>query len=144
MMRQAGAAGAKEAVGGVSTQGVQSAAQIERYDLAAVGLRVATKVYENVDFSNRLVKGVLGQAYLNAMGMADMSAATIVSSSPMFIPAHNPSHFHTPEYDAVVTATLSASAASRPAAVRRLGGYMQDQAFIHTNNKTNTNNVQSR
>ena len=144
MISQAGAAGAPVTIDVINTLGVQSAAQIVRYDLEAAGLRVATRVYENVDFSNRLVKGLLGQAYLNSVGMADMSAATIVSSSPMFIPAHNPSHFDSPEYDAAVTATLTASAASRPAAVRRLAGYMQDQAFIHSMGMSNSISVQSR
>lgn len=122
MLRQAGAAGAQVTIDVINTLSVQSVAQIVRYDLEAAGLRVATKVYENVDFSNRVVKGALGQAYLNNVGMADMSAATIVSASPMFTPSRNPSHFDAPEYDAAVDAALTASAAGRPVAVRRLAG----------------------
>ncbi|MEV0408479.1 ABC transporter substrate-binding protein [Actinoallomurus sp. NPDC050550] len=144
MLRQAGVAGTQVTIDVINTLGVMSTAQIVRYDLEAAGLRVATKVYENVDFSSRLVKGALGQAYLNSIGMADMSAATIVSASPMLTPGHNPSHFTTPEYGAAVNAALTASAADRPAAVRRLAAYMQDQAFIHSLGMSNSISVQSQ
>jgi peptide/nickel transport system substrate-binding protein len=143
MIRQAGAEGAQVTIAVINTQGVVSTAQIVRYDLEAVGLRVATKVYENVDFSNRLVRGALGQAYLNGIGMADMSAATIVSANRMLTPGQNPSHFGAPEYDAAVKAALTASAAGRPAAVRRLAGYMQNQAFNLPVGMSNSISVQS-
>lgn len=144
MISGAGAAGARVTIDLIATLAVQGMAQIVRYDLEAAGLRVDTRVLDNADYSNRNANGTLGQMFLNGYGTSDLSAASMVGASPAYLPSNNASHFDTPEYTALVNAAAAATEAQRPVAVRRLAGYLQDQAFSQCLVVSNSVSVQAK
>ncbi|WP_255956004.1 ABC transporter substrate-binding protein [Streptomyces odontomachi] len=129
MIEQAGARGASVTIDVISIQAAQGVAQIVRYDLAAAGLKVRTRVIDAGEFSSRQAAGQLSHMFINGYGIADLSAATLVGTHPAFGPAHNSSHFRTPTYTAAADRAATARSGERKAAVRALGAYMQEQAF---------------
>jgi peptide/nickel transport system substrate-binding protein len=144
MIAQAGAAGAQVTMDVLGIQAARSLAEVVRYDLEAAGLRVNARVLDTVDFTRRMAGGTLeGQMFLNGYGLSDLSAATFVSSVPAFA-LKNASHFESPEYSSAMNQVLTASPAQRPAAVKRLGAYMLEQAFEQCFLITPAVNVQSK
>ncbi|SFJ45473.1 peptide/nickel transport system substrate-binding protein [Amycolatopsis sacchari] len=143
MIAGAGAAGARVTMDVIGIQAARSLAEVVRYDLEAAGLRVAVRVLDTVDFTRRMANSSLeGELFLNGYGLSDMSAATFVSSVPAFA-LKNASRFESPEYATVMNQVLTASPGQRQPAVRRLGTYLQEQAFEQCFLVTQAVNVQS-
>ncbi|MEW2399483.1 ABC transporter substrate-binding protein [Streptomyces sp. NPDC046862] len=128
MIKQAGAGGAEVTIDVIAIPAAQATAQIVRYDLAAAGLNVRTRVIDPVEFSTRQAAGKLGHMFINGYGIADLSAATLVGSHPAFA-ATNSSHFHTDAYTEAIDRASTADSGERDAAVRALAAYMQREAF---------------
>lgn len=128
MIEQAGAEGAEVTIDVIAIPAAVNASQIVRYDLAAAGLKVRTRVLDVVDYSSRQAAGKLGAMFLNGYGLGDLSPATLVGSHPAF-GATNVSHFRTDAYTAAIDRVESAVGEAREPAVRALASYMQQQAF---------------
>jgi peptide/nickel transport system substrate-binding protein len=144
MIAQAGAAGTQLVMDARGLPSVRSMAEIVRYDLEAVGLGVRIQMLDNATFDERLVAGTLNPLWAAAFGIADLGAATLVSSIPAFLPAKNASHFRADAYRSVVQAALTATPDTRAASVHALGAYLQEQAFNHSLVVAPVVNVRSR
>lgn len=143
MITDAGAAGAEVTIDVLGIATAQGVAQIVRYNLEAAGLRVRTRVLDPIEYTNLQTAHKLGQMFVNGYGIADLSAATLVSSHPAFASV-NASNFRSPEYDAAIERAAAASSGERPAAVRALGAYMQREAFSQSLVNAKSTTIRSR
>jgi peptide/nickel transport system substrate-binding protein len=144
MITEAGAAGSPIVMDVMSLLSVRSMAEIVRYDLEAVGLPVQIRVLDILEFNERLAAGRLAPLWATAFGLADLGAATLVSSIPAFLPGRNASHFDSDGYRALVRSALTAAPDEHAASVVALGAYLQEQAFDHSLVVAPLMNVRSR
>ncbi|MEU6642600.1 ABC transporter substrate-binding protein [Saccharomonospora sp. NPDC046836] len=132
MIAAAGATGKRIVMDVRGLVSVRSMAEIVRYDLEAVGLGVQIQILDSATFDQRLATGKLNPLWATAFGIADLGAATLVSSIPPFLPSGNASHFRADAYQAIVHTALTAPPDKRKASVHALGAYLQEQAFDHS------------
>jgi len=131
LIEQAGAVGSEVVFDVRSILAVRSMAEIVRYDLENVGLRVRIQALDDVTFNQRLAAGKLSALWASAFGLADIGAVTFASSVPAFLPSRNASRFDSAEYRRLVDAALTADEPNRASSVRAIGSFIHEQAFDH-------------
>jgi peptide/nickel transport system substrate-binding protein len=144
MLSESGVDGSPIVMDVTSLLAVRSMAEIVRYDLEAVGLPVQIRVLDTQDFNERLAGGRMAPLWATGFGMADLGAATLLSSIPAFLPARNASQFSADAYQSLVSSALTAAPEERTGSVFALGAYLQEQAFDHSLVVAPLMNVRSR
>lgn len=129
MIADAGATGAAVTISVINIPQNVSMAQIVRNNLEAVGLKPTINVMETSAFSTAQIAGNLGAAFLPLHGLNGLSPITLINTLPS-LRKNNPSHFWTPEYQALRAKLAAATTSAENAkALKDLSQYILDQAF---------------
>jgi peptide/nickel transport system substrate-binding protein len=130
LLEESGAAGAELKITFANLPVMKNLFEVVQNNLSEVGLNVSAEALDVPDYDKRQIEGTLGQSFMLLHGMVGFSASTLVDAMPAIRPG-NPSHFDTPEYDALKTALRESDDAARGGALEELSEYMLDQSFNH-------------
>lgn len=127
MLEDAGVIGTSFEITVIPFPANQSAAEIVRNNLEAVGLNPTLKTLEFADFLAKQSEQDLGPMFMLLHGLG-FSPSTLLNGFPSLRP-NNPARFQSAEYDALKDAVLTASGDEIAAATQDVAAYIAEQAW---------------